>query len=92
MLKKEHSKSSDVILKSVLLCLVMMKAQNMAALHLSPFAHSPAGLLFHVVVFITKSNILLCYSCHPSPGVRDSEKATCVCVFVLGRLSPLIEL
>lgn len=36
---------------------------------LCPF--SPAGLLFHVAVFITKSNILLCQHCHPSPPASD---------------------
>lgn len=42
-----------------------------------PFALYPAGLLFHVVVFITKSNILLCRHCHLSPPACDFP---CMCV------------
>lgn len=44
-----------------------------------PFALYPAGLLFHVVVFITKSNILLCRHCHLSPPACDFP---CMCVYV----------
>lgn len=46
-----------------------------------PFALYPAGFLFHVVVFITKSNILLCSHCHPSPQASDFR---CTCVFLPG--------
>lgn len=42
-----------------------------------PFPLYPAGLLFHVVVFITKSNILLCRHCHLSPPACDFP---CMCV------------
>lgn len=48
---------------------------------LPPVVHSelyPAGSLFHVVVFITKSNIPLCSHRHPSPWLTDF---LCTCVF-----------
>lgn len=60
-----------------------------------PFALYPAGLLFHVLVFITKSNILLCEHCHPSPGASDFGW-TCgcgdVCVCTVTVSGPPVEL
>lgn len=43
-----------------------------------PFALYPAVLPFHLVVFRTKSNILLYARCHPSPRAGDSP---CTCAF-----------
>lgn len=46
-----------------------------------PSALSPVELLLHVVVFITKSKVLLCQRCHPSPVTSDSP-----CLFVSDEL------